>query len=311
VDDLSEADALSPGSRDTSKQSIRDTGLPAGSVDTRARINEIVPNVRQPRQQFERESIAALAASIARNGLIQPLVVRPVRDRSDPEGYAKYELIAGERRWRASRAAGVEDVPVIVRDVDDEKSLELALIENLQREDLNAIDRADAYARYCDEFGLSPAEVAQRMAEDRSTVVNYLRLRELPNKVKALVADGQLSMGHARAILGVPQADNREALARSAVANNLSVRALEQIIRRRKESGGAESTRGQATVESDAEPVAKSAQVRDLENRFQQALGTKVRIVPGRGRQRGRIVIDYFSFDDFDRILDRLGVDRD
>jgi ParB family chromosome partitioning protein len=140
------------------------------------------------------------------------------------------------------------------------------------------------------------------MSEDRSTVVNYLRLRELPNKVKALVADGQLSMGHARAILGVPQADNREALARSAVANNLSVRALEQIIRRRKESGGAESTRGQATVESDAEPVAKSAQVRDLENRFQQALGTKVRIVPGRGRQRGRIVIDYFSFDDFDRI---------
>jgi ParB family chromosome partitioning protein len=157
---------------------------------------------------------------------------------SDAEGFAKYELIAGERRWRASRAAGVEDVPVIVRDVDDEKSLELALIENLQREDLNAIDRADAYARYCDEFGLSPAEVAQRMAEDRSTVVNYLRLRELPNKVKALVADGQLSMGHARAILGVPQADNREALARSAVANSLSVRALEQIIRRRKESGG-------------------------------------------------------------------------
>jgi ParB family chromosome partitioning protein len=135
----------------------------------------------------------------------------------------------------------VEDVPVIVRDVDDEKSLELALIENLQREDLNAIDRADAYARYCDEFGLSPAEVAKRMSEDRSTVVNYLRLRELPNKVKALVADGQLSMGHARAILGVPQADNRAALARSAVTNNLSVRALEQIIRRRKESGGAES----------------------------------------------------------------------
>jgi ParB family chromosome partitioning protein len=311
VDDLAEADALSPGSRDKSAQSIRDTGRPAGSVDTRARIDEIVPNARQPRQQFERESIAALAASIARNGLIQPLVVRPVRDGVDPEGYAKYELIAGERRWRASRAAGVEDVPVIVRDVDDEKSLELALIENLQREDLNAIDRADAYARYCDEFGLSPAEVAQRMSEDRSTVVNYLRLRELPNKVKALVADGQLSMGHARAILGVPQADNREALARSAVANNLSVRALEQIIRRRKESGDAESANGEPAAQSQGDPPAKSAQIRDLENRFQQALGTKVRIVPGRGRQRGRIVIDYFSFDDFDRILDRLGVDRD
>jgi ParB family chromosome partitioning protein len=311
VDDLSESDALIPGSRDTSKQSIRDTGLPTGSVDTRARINEIVPNVRQPRQQFERESIAALAASIARNGLIQPLVVRPLRDRSDAEGFAKYELIAGERRWRASRAAGVEDVPVIVRDVDDEKSLELALIENLQREDLNAIDRADAYARYCDEFGLSPAEVAQRMAEDRSTVVNYLRLRELPNKVKALVADGQLSMGHARAILGVPKADDRAALARSAVTNSLSVRALEQIIRRRKESGDAESANGEPAAQSQGDPPAKSAQIRDLENRFQQALGTKVRIVPGRGRQRGRIVIDYFSFDDFDRILDRLGVDRD
>lgn len=268
------------------------------------RLEEIVPNRQQPRREFNAESIGQLAASIARHGLVQPLVVRPVASLQDSQGVVKYELIAGERRWRASRAAGIEAVPVIVREVDNQESLELALIENLQREDLNAIDRAEAYSRYCREFDTKPEDLAGRLNEDRTTVVNYLRLLELPSAVKDLVASGALSMGHARAILGATGADERAALARSVVENGLSVRALEEVMRRRRDSKPAQPA---ATV-----PASKSrdvsAHVVELETRFQQALGTKVKIKPGRGKGRGKITIEYYSFDDFDRIMSRMGV---
>lgn len=268
------------------------------------RLEEIVPNRQQPRRAFNAESIGQLAASIARHGLVQPLVVRPIASLSDSQDVVKYELIAGERRWRASRAAGIEAVPVIVREVDNQESLELALVENLQREDLNAIDRAEAYARYCREFDAVPEDLASRLNEDRTTVINYLRLLELPPAVKELVAAGTLSMGHARAILGAASADERTALARSVVENGLSVRALEEVMRRRRESKPAQPAA--AVPASKSRDV--SAHVVELETRFQQALGTKVKIKPGRGKGRGKITIEYYSFDDFDRIMSRMGV---
>jgi len=275
------------------------------------RIEEIRPNRNQPRREFNTESIGQLAASIARNGLVQPLVVRPLPGGHDTEGVVKYELVAGERRWRASRAAGIEAVPVIVREVDDQKALELALIENLQREDLNAIDRAEAYARYCREFDVKPEELAIRLDEDRTTVVNYLRLLELPAAVKDLVAAGKLSMGHARSILGVADSAERVALARSTVDNGLSVRALEEVLRRRRETGRQGSDAAHSSPTSATKSRDVSAHVVELEGRFQQALGTKVKIRPGRGKGRGKIVIEYYSIDDFDRIMDRMGVSGD
>jgi len=278
-----------------------------------ARIDQISPNAKQPRREFKRETIAQLAASIARNGLVQPLVVRPIRGEGNgSQHYVKYELVAGERRWRASRAAGVEEVPVIIRDVDDEKALELALVENLQREDLNAIDRAEAYARYCREFGLKPEDVAGRLNEDRTTVINYLRILDLPAEVKAMVANGELSMGHARAILGATDSQERVNLAKSAVSNGLSVRALEEIVRRRRDGASPSGPASPFQGTRKRLPVQEmTAQLSHLQNRFQQALGTKVAIRPGRGKGRGKIVIEYYSLDDFDRIMDRLGVQAD
>ncbi|MCB9850411.1 MAG: ParB/RepB/Spo0J family partition protein [Phycisphaerales bacterium] len=285
-------------------------GATSGAAAATLRVDAIRPGKHQPRQQFDRKTIASLAASIARNGLIQPLVVRPIRMAGDESQHVVgYELIAGERRWRASKAAGIDEVPVIIRNVDDERSLELALVENLQREDLNAIDRAEAYERYCEEFGLRPEEVARRLNEDRTTVVNYLRLLELPPQVKELVAEGQLSMGHARSILGVEGTQRRCELAQAAVANGLSVRALEEIVRRKRL--GRDVTQPADQADETRKPAGPQANVADLENRFQQALATKVKIKPGRGKGRGRIVIDYFSLDDFDRIAGKLGVHLD
>jgi ParB family chromosome partitioning protein len=214
----------------------------------------------------------------------------------------KYEIVAGERRWRAARLAGLDEVPVIVRDATDEEMLELALVENIQREDLNTIDRAKAYRELRDRFGLGPDEVGERVGEDRSTVTNYLRLLDLAEPIQALVAGAQLSMGHARCLLGVADPERRERLARSAVDNELSVRALEEIVRREKTGRGVRPADGAAT------PRELSPHIADLQHRFEDALKTKVTIREARAKGRGRIVIEYFSLDDFDRIAQKLGV---
>ncbi len=271
-------------------------------------VGRIVANRNQPRQQFDAQAIAALAGSIARSGLVQPIVVRPVQAGEDvPPDERRYEIVAGERRWRASKAAGLHEIPVIVRDLDDEHALELALIENIQREDLNAIDRAQAYAAYCRQFNLKPEDVARRLSEDRTTVINYMRLLDLPAAVKDLVSAGELSMGHARALLGIPDDDGRIHLAKSAVENQLSVRALEDIVRRRKGQDESAGPTGAESRSAGGMP-AKPANVLDLENRLQQAVGTKVRIKEGRRKGHGKLVIEYYSLDDFDRIAGLLGL---
>ena len=267
------------------------------------RTDALVPHRYQPRQIIDPQTIGALAKSIARNGLLQPLVVRPLHG-TDSQGSHTYEIIAGERRWRAAKSAGVDELPVVVRDVGDREALELALVENIQRQDLNAIDRAGAYETYCREFGFKPEEVAARLAEDRTTVTNYLRLLELPEEVKEMVAQGELGMGHARCILGISDANVRLDLARAAVANSLSVRALENIVRRRK----AQAQASAASLPTPGRQVAKPAHLADVENRLQQAVGTKVTIREARRKGQGRIIIEYYSLDDFDRIAGRLGL---
>lgn len=264
----------------------------AGHAHTLA-IVDLHANPDQPRSSIDEESILSLAASIRVSGLLQPIMVRLKNGR--------FEIVAGERRWRAGKLAGLTEVPVLVRDVTDQQAIEFALIENIQREDLNAIDRARAYRRFCDRFQLKPEEVAARVGEDRTTVVNYLRLLDLSDDIAEFVVAGKLSMGHARCLLGVKDERLRSQLAGAAAANDLSVRALEEIVRRRR------------TLRDDARPVSREERVtphiRDMQQRFEDAIKTKVTIQEGRKKGTGRVVIEYFSLDDFDRIASALGVD--
>ncbi|MCK4660132.1 MAG: ParB/RepB/Spo0J family partition protein [Phycisphaerae bacterium] len=252
------------------------------------------PNPHQPRSRISDESVAKLADSIRETGILQPITVR-VRG-------GRYQVVTGERRWRAAELANLHEVPVVVREVDDEEMLEMALIENIQREDLNAMDRAMAYQQYCGGFSKTPEDVGRRLGEDRSTVVNFLRLLELPEEVKELVAKGLLSAGHGRSLLGLGDPVKMGLLARSIVKQGLSVRAVEEIVRRSK--GKSPKEAGPAAVGQRE----KSAHMRDLENRFSMSCGTKVVIQEGQRKSQGKILIEYYSLDDFERIAQRLGV---
>ncbi|MFQ5591234.1 MAG: ParB/RepB/Spo0J family partition protein [Phycisphaerae bacterium] len=251
-------------------------------------------NPYQPRSSLEDAGIAALAASIERSGLLQPIIVRR-RDQ-------RYEIIAGERRWAAARKLGLSQVPVIIRNATEEQMIELALVENLQREDLNPIDRATAYRMFCDQYSLTPDEVARRVGEDRTTVVNYLRLLELPTPIRDLVSNGAIGMGHARALLGITNDEKRARVADAILANGLSVRAVEELVRR-------ERTRRSGDSPAPADrPASISPHLADLQRRFEQALKTKVTIREGRRKGSGRIVIEFYTLDDFDRIAAMLAV---
>jgi ParB family chromosome partitioning protein len=239
--------------------------------------------------------LKALADSIRASGILQPVVVRSYEE-------DVFEIIAGERRWRAAQMAGLSEVPILVREASDEQMLELALVENIFREDLNPIERAAGYRQYCDQFNLSADEVAHRMGEDRSTVTNYLRILELPTEVKDWVAAGQLSMGHARCLLAIKSPTDLIRTARLAIDRDLSVRALEKLVREKVEARA-------AATKPPAEPKeAKRPQIRSLEKSFGEALGTKVEIDESRRKGSGRITIHYFNLDDFDRIVERLGI---
>jgi len=256
-------------------------------------VGQLRPNPFQPRQEVRPEDLQSLAASIRVAGVVQPIIVRQAAP-------GLYEIIAGERRWRAAQLAGLAEIPAIVRSATDEQVLEIALIENVCRTDLNPIERATAYRRYRDQFGLSAEEVAARLGEDRTTVTNYLRLLELPAEVKEWVAAGRLDMGHARCLLGLRSPGDQVRAAREAIDKDLSVRAVEKLVRER--AALAAKPVGSAGAEG------KRPQIRNLEQAFVQALGTKVEINESRRRGSGRIVIHYFSLDDFDRITQRLGV---
>ena len=242
------------------------------------------PNKFQPRTTMDESRIEELARSIRSHGIIQPIVVRRVED--------GYEIIAGERRWRASQRAGLLKVPVVVRDIPEERLLAVALIENIQREDLNPIEEAQAYRRLVDEYQLTQEQIADAVGKDRSSVANFLRLLKLPHEVRANVGAGALSMGHARALLGLPDEASQLRLSREVVSKNLSVRETEALVKK-----------GTAPVKLKT-PVESDVHTRAAEERMRFALGTRARIV--RKRTGGRIEIDFGSEAELQRLFEIL-----
>jgi ParB family chromosome partitioning protein len=258
-------------------------------------IEKLVPQKGQPRQHFAPDKLEELAASIKEHGLLEPIVVRRV------PGQDKFEIIAGERRWRASQKAGQREVLVVVKDVSPKNAFELALIENVQREDLNPVELAEALDRLTKEYGYTQDTLAERLGKDRTTIANSLRLLKLPATVRSRVISGQLSEGHARALLGAPTASKIDELAEKIVRGRLSVRAAEALVRQAK----AKSSRGES--ERGKTAPGKSAAVRDLEARMTRAAGTKVVVKQDSNNdKRGEIAIPYENLDHLDRILARV-----
>jgi ParB family chromosome partitioning protein len=259
-----------------------------GSGVTQVPVSRITPNRFQPRHTFEPDAIADLAASIAQKGVLQPLIVREAGD-------GGWEIVSGERRWRAAQQAGLTSVPVIVRQVDERDLLEIALIENLQREDLDAIEEATGYRRLIDDFGATQAELAEHLGRSRPAVANALRLLDLPDAVQAMIRQGRLTAGHGRALLGLENRRRMPELAREAADRGLSVRQLERRVKR--ENGGAKRA---------AEP-ARSAELerQRIEQELQRALGTRV-AVRASARGKGRIEISFYSLEDFEGLVERL-----
>lgn len=253
-------------------------------------IEALRPSAAQPRRTFDDTKLSELAESIRTQGIIQPLVVRARKD-----GDGGYDIIAGERRWRAAQRAGLHTVPAIVRDVAETHAFEMALVENLQREDLNPIEEAEGLQRLVDEFGYTQDMLATRVGKERSTVANALRLLKLPALVRELVLEDKLSMGHARALLGIEAPEVIERLARQTVARQLSVRAVEALVRRERDGG-------KAPAPAAAGP---SSAARDLQERLTRALATRVRVVET-GPGKGHLELHYHSLDQLDGLLERL-----
>lgn len=251
-------------------------------------IDSVQPNPHQPRRSFDQAALAELAASLKANGLIQPIVVRAVD--------GGYQLIAGERRLRAAKLAGLSSIPAVVRSVDGFSQAQMALVENIQREDLNPIERAQAYRALLDQLGLTQAELAGRLGEDRSSIANFLRLLELAEPVQAMVRNGQLSLGHAKILAGVNDPVEQERLANLVVAQGLSVRNLERLVQ------------GGAAPAAPRTSAGGSAHLQDLERTLARQLGMRVQLRAGAKKGKGRLIVHYGSLDEFDDLLARLGV---
>ncbi len=248
-------------------------------------IEKLRPSASQPRHQFDEARLEEMAQSIREHGILQPLLVRAAGD--------GYEIIVGERRWRAAQRAGLHEVPVVIRDVSSAKAFEMALVENLQREDLTPVEEAEGLGRLIREHGITQEEAAQRIGKSRVAVTNSLRLLKLPERVRSLLVSGSLSEGHARALLGLKDEAAMMRLAEAVAARGLSVREVERLVRRQTRDRG-----------SAAKPTVISPQIRSLVSRLERALGVKVRLIDKKGR--GRLELYYSNLDVLDRILDRL-----
>lgn len=254
-------------------------------------VASIRPNPHQPRRHFDEESLSSLAASVRELGVLQPILVRDA-------GEGEYELIAGERRWRAAKRAGLPTIPVVVRTADDLSSLEQAVVENLHRQDLNPLEEAAAYQQLIEDFSMTHDQLASRVGKSRATITNMLRLFQLPPAIQKLVAEGTLSAGHARALLGTPDRAFQEALARKAVHEGLSVRAVEEAVRARGEvedganGGGAAAARG---------PRLRQAGMHELEQLLSEHLATRVK-VQETAKAGGKVVVEFADLDDLERI---------
>ncbi|HEX9020016.1 MAG TPA: ParB/RepB/Spo0J family partition protein [Nitrospirota bacterium] len=248
-------------------------------------LEKIIPNEYQPRKHFDDEKLKELAASIEEQGVIQPVIVHKASD-------GGYQLIAGERRWRAARLAGLKTIPALVKDVTKRELLEMALIENIQREDLNPLEAAEAYKRLQDEFNITQEDLARRVGKERSTVTNFLRILGLPREVKQDIATGALSMGHAKALLSLERVRDQLRAAAVMVKRGLSVREAEALAARLKNPPKEKRPR-------------QSHELKAVEERLRKSLGTKVSIVSR--VKGGRIMIEYYSTEDLDRILEKIG----
>ena len=277
-------------------------GLSALLPDSPATLNEemlevdvncIEPNTFQPRTHFDEVKLEELAQSIRVNGVIQPLLVRRI-------GADRYELIAGERRWRAAQRASLQQVPVIIRVIPDDKMLELALIENIQRQELNAIEEALAYKRLIETLNLTQEMVAQRVGRDRTYITNYLRLLRLPDSLQQLVEQEKLSMGHARALLGIEDPVLQTRVANNIIERGMSVRETERTIRQIIDGKGLNSKTGPGQIERD------DANLMAAESKLRRRLGTHVKLIPSHTGKGGKIEVEYYSDNDLHRLYELI-----
>lgn len=278
-------DAMISGDNTKTKQVVKEVVKEVDTID----INKIEPNNNQPRKNFNEDKIHELAESIKQHGLIEPLIVQKGK-----KGF--YTIIAGERRWRAAREAGVKEIPVVVKDYSDQQVMEIALIENIQREDLNAIEEAEAYDRLIRDFNLKQDEVAERVSKSRVAITNSLRLLKLDERVREMIIEDKIKSGHARALLGVSDGDEQYKLAVMIFDNSMSVRETEKMVKK--------------YLADKKKPVKKVREkdtqteliYKDYEEKLKSVIGTKVNI-NNKGKGKGKIEIEYFSADEFDRIM--------
>jgi ParB family chromosome partitioning protein len=266
----------------------------AASMLRQIPVEQIVPNRRQPRTDFDEAALSSLAASIKQAGLMQPVMVRP-----SAQGF---ELVAGERRWRAAKLIGLATIPALVREIDEQTAAELALIENVQREDLNPMERAYALRRLSSDFSLTHQDIADRVGLDRASVSNLLRLADLDKPTADLVRRGKLSQGHAKALLAISDLGLRAELAAKTMAGDWSVRELERQVQ--QAGKGKPSLRTAAPA---GEVNARSANVADLERQLAEYLGTRVAIQLGRKKGSGRLIVDFYNLDQFDGLMSKMG----
>lgn len=257
-------------------------------------LKQIIANPAQPRRTFPQQELDELAASIKEHGVLQPVLLRPLPN-SEKE---MYEIVAGERRWRAAQAAALTTIPAIVRQIDDQQALELAIIENVQRQDISALDAAVAYRRLQQEFSLSQEEIATRVAKSRAAIANTLRLLDLPEDVQAAITQNQISEGHGRAILGAKSEEARKAILRRVLRDGLTVRQTEELARN--------SDKLASSPVASKPKRRQSADEKHVEEQLQKALGTRVQLKAG--HKGGQIIISYFSSDELEGLLERLGV---
>jgi ParB family chromosome partitioning protein len=254
-------------------------------------IETIKPNAEQPRTRFTEQALEELTQSIRENGIVQPIVVR--------RKGSGFEIVAGERRWRAAQRAGLERVPAVVREISDDKMLELALIENIQRQELNAIEEAKAYKKLLENLGLTQEMVATRIGKDRTFITSYLRLLKLPNDIQRLVEEEKISVGHARALLMAENAEIQRRIARSIMDMNLTVREAEKIVKRQNSNGETQEKPKLKAKEADAN-------VRAAETKLRRRFSTQVKILPNPSKLGGKIELEYYSEEDLNRIYQLL-----
>jgi ParB family chromosome partitioning protein len=252
-------------------------------------LEKITPNPHQPRRQFGEAGLVSLAESLKTTGVIQPVIVRGIGD--------GFQLIAGERRWRAARIAGLKSIPAWIREVDGFTQAQMALVENVQREDLNPIDRATSYRTMMTRLGLTQAELASRLGEDRSTIANFVRLLDLSQEPKDAIAEGRLSLGHGKLLAGVQDLAEQDRLAKLVLAQDLSVRNLERLIRE-----------APSATPSPREPKVSRSHLAEVERSITQQLGVRAQLKSAGGKGKGRLVLHYNSLEQFDEIIKKLGV---